>query len=556
MIETDDEQLTALLADPKLRELPATLSNELERSVGADVLCGSDPKLDEILEEAAQECDDLGDRLLVKISGDILPSGLDRTASDDPRNVYSSMARTCEAASRAFAKEGRTDSGLYWSQVRCGLAVGLRNLGVMNEDSVASQRLLMRAVEVAEELVQATRKNAAPENQANALAILAETYGRLAIRTEPDPETQSLLERSVEVWEDSIRAITKRDAPDFWSRHQTALAVALMRLCSMADAADRGALLARAGNAQEAGIETMDRKSDTMDWIRAHERLGAIRAVQADRETGGTSLRFRGAALKSLKTALRDISRDEQPKFWADTQATLGSLLVSQARSGAKESSELFQSAVKAYEKALQATSREKYPFEFASHNSKLGELLLEQAHMIKGKKKARNLLERARECLETAMQDLGAPESSGFWASTHFCLAKTLSTLAQHCPEDSDLTIGHYRRSVEVGDKLLNFLDENGFQDEQISIRVFLGTTVAELASHVINTPDMGDARELFERAQELYEGALKRCTGNARARAGEVWNSMMYLRDYLMDVKSKMDETKRDYENRRTLH
>lgn len=555
MIKMEDDKMKALHADPKLKKLPAALSIELERDVDADVLCGPDPKLDELLEEAARECDDLGDRLLVRIFGDCLPSDIARMERDDLRNVYSAMVRTCEAASRVFAKEGRTDSGLYWSQVRGGLAVGLRHLGELSEDSVASRRLLMRAVEVAEELVRTTPRVATPEKRAKALEALAESYGKLAIRTEPDPGTRPLLERAVEVWEDCVQAGTKPDAPKLWSLHQTSLAVALMKLCHLADAEDRRTLLARAAKAQQAAISTMDRKSEPMDWIRAHERLGAIRAVQADRETAETALRFRSAAVKALKIALREISREEQPTLWADTQASLAALLVMQARGGAKEAfAELFQSAINAYEKALQATSREKYPVEFAHYNSKVGELLLEQAHMTKGKKKEKRLLERARECLETAMQDIDAPNAAAFWAVTHFCLSKTLSKLAQHGPKD--LAIRHYRRSVEIGDRLLKFIDENGWQNEQISIRVFLGTTIGELASHVINTPDMDDARELFERAQELYQDALRRCTGNASARAGEVWNSMMYLRDYLMDVKRQIDETRREHENRRTLH
>ena len=65
MVESKDTYLDSLLANPKLQGLSAPLPEKLEHVLGADELCGRDTELDEILDKAARECDDLGKRMLV-----------------------------------------------------------------------------------------------------------------------------------------------------------------------------------------------------------------------------------------------------------------------------------------------------------------------------------------------------------------------------------------------------------------------------------------------------------------------------------------------------------
>ena len=86
-----DEHVAALLADEKLRHLPPALSDAMKRVPDFGFLRRL-KKIDDAVDQAILECDDLGDRLLARIYRHFANTGNKDTQSEDPKIYHYSLA--------------------------------------------------------------------------------------------------------------------------------------------------------------------------------------------------------------------------------------------------------------------------------------------------------------------------------------------------------------------------------------------------------------------------------------------------------------------------------
>ena len=86
-------------------------------------------------------------------------------------------------------------------------------------------------------------------------------------------------------------------------------------------------------------------------------------------------------------------------------------------------------------------------------------------------------------------------------------------------------------RRSAELGEESLKYIDNNNMEMHMVMAREFLGTVYAEMDNRV-SDGDLADA--LFDKSIGFIEEALRHCTGDARDMRSHLEDMLKRLRHY----------------------
>ena len=329
-----NERMPPPLPKPKLMELPPALAEVMKRAPESGILRWLE-EVESAVDEASQECEDLGHRLisgflhLTSYSGDDRPSGLAAI------NYFLALAGNSQAALIFFKSDERSAS--LCSLARLGLSMSLSSLGGLIVDDDEANMLLRRSIEIGEENDLSHTKDENPSNWLKAQEILAMTLRRKKMRAASHEDIRDLSEREVEAWDAAVRISKKLSPPGHWSKLQIALAEALLECSDHVDDADARKMRERSAAAQDESLKHLDRESEPQFWSRAQENLGNARFKLAEFESGGEARRLHVAAGKAFEAALGCVSEEDDPERWTRINCQLADALRLQAASSPKD---------------------------------------------------------------------------------------------------------------------------------------------------------------------------------------------------------------------------
>lgn len=518
-----------------LRELPLVLANALEEySSGTRVVKWLED-IDGAVVQAADQCDDLGNRLVSGLFAQIMEFDDDRLVGEINPNFYLALASASRAALSCFIRDERPAD--MRAQAGTRLAIGLCALGDMSLHDDQAREMLESAIEHAEESIRVITKDEHPAEWLCAHEALANSLRLNADRVESSADRRDLLERVVEAVENALTVDTKliqlRQLPGL----QLAIAAASLELSNYIKDESAVSMLARAAKIQQQALENLDRRRDLHRWSRAQDNLGNIMIRQCIRmkQSGSKdeeSLRNNYAvAGKAFKAALRGRSRNADPESWSRINFHLATALRLEASYFSNDADKVrfLKVAIKSYEEAWRAISYEDSPKHHAQTADDFGGALSELATLSKGRK-SRRLLERSVEVLETAGQNFDRRIDTPLWVSLKLELGKSLRLLAEMSPE-KDMALNYYGVCVQRAEEAIGIADEESLELAQVGLRMFLGRVYFEMVSR-LSEGELADT--LLEKAIRIYEDGVRKCKGEASHLKEDMDKVLASLREF----------------------
>ena len=517
MTEKGDGQLpTEQDGDEKAR-LPDELSRVLEEVRDVNTLFKPDAKLDRAISDASREYPDLGERLLKRAHQIFEAAG--KAVEAGERSVEGShvaAVRAAEAASRVFAKQ--EDAKEMWAQARFTLCCLLHVLGSTSEGAV-SRNFFARAVEAGEDAVRESPKGDPEGHWVAAQLGLSHVLHRMAEDEENGSAARALLERAAEAARQAQTVHTRKDHPRQWSKLQTHIGQVLLDLVDRLPPEDLSGALEDVVEVLEGALEVLDRKIDPQEWAQAHELIARVCNLQGMTADGGKARALFSRAAKALEAALRVIARADDPHRWAKIQGDLGMALHGQAlRGGDAVAGRLNARAVDAYESALIVFTPEESPAYCSIFNSYLSNTLFIMASTVESHKKARRLLARSANALETAIriQERGGVTSELYANRTR--LAGILQQQAMRSSEKEIMPL--LTRAGEVCDLALAETRRSRRPKDGPPMSLIFGNIVTELAVIGGNSKKVIDLRS---KAVRLLKDELNALGWGARNNRSE---------------------------------
>lgn len=534
MVGWKNSQLETLHDEKMLRQLPPVLANALAFDPETSVVNWI-RDIDGAVDEAAGECDDLGDRLVSGLFLKVMECDNERLVGEISPNFYLTLASASRAALSCFKRDKRPAD--LRAQAGTRLAIGLCALGDMSNHDDEALELFHSAIEHAEESIREITKSENPAEWLCAHEALANSLRLNADRVETPADRRNLLERSVEAVENALTVDTKliqlRQLPGL----QLAIAAASLELSNFIDDENAVSMLARSARIQEQALQNLNRRSDLHQWSAAQDNLGNIRMRQCIRMRQSGSKDAEGlrdnyaAAGKAFKAALRGRSRNADPENWARINFHLAAALRLEASyfSNEAEKKRFLKVAIDAYEEAWQALTCEELTKNHAKTADELGGALFDLATLSKGRK-SRRLLERSVEVLETAGQNFDRRIDTPQWISLKLELGKSLRLLAERCP-DNERSLSYYGLCAQRAEEAIDVADEEKFEIAQAGVRMFLGRVYFEMVNRL---PDGDLADTLLEKAIRSFESGVRKSKGEASHMREDMKKVLASLRRY----------------------
>lgn len=542
MIGADMERRAALKVIDSPGRLPHVLLQELDMVRGSDVLCGNDAELDETLEKAARDCEDLGDRLMVHVFRLIGEATRARDEGEDATGAFSRAARACEAALRVGATDDEGENVRERRAfARFGLSTSLRALGDLSDDAEESIRLFARAVEVGEEAARAISEEEAPHEWAAAQSGLADALYKQALFLDEEKTSRPLYERAIKAGEAARRILKKRilwrrrDRHE-WAELQKCLATSYLEIAMYINGEESHELLVRSVKAHRSALRNVNRKAYPMKYTRILESLGLACMKQGSLKFGKEGRRHLDKAADAFQMAYKSVRREEEPLCWVRNQARMGSCLRARAAISSRMVALILLSrAVVAYESSLKLLSHDGTPKDWAVYHDDMGDCLFDMAHRCSGET-ARRLFSRAQGAYEEALKSVNRKNGPHFWASLQTSIAATLRRQAIAGPEFEAMRL--LASAQKVCEGAMRAFDSLGATKGQGLTRSYLATIIGGIA---VRTMDKDEALALYKKAIMICEEGVKICKrGQAENQRVDLLDSLKRLRQCVRNLES----------------
>jgi tetratricopeptide (TPR) repeat protein len=230
-------------------------------------------------------------------------------------------------------------------------------------------------------------------------------------------DAHAAVDRALEVY-------TRENNPEMWARTQVLLGWVLLELDMRGDSlvSDGDVIVLALEYARAAlnrALEVFTRENNPEMWAQTQITLGRV-LLAIGTGWGGQALEDARAA---LSRALEVFTRENNPEMWAETQILLGSVLCAM---GAHGNARALRDARAALSRALEVFTRENNPEKWAQTQTLLGWVLLAIGEL--GNARA---LRDARAAVNRALEVFTRENNPEMWAGAQFALGMTFLIIA-----------------------------------------------------------------------------------------------------------------------------
>lgn len=196
-------------------------------------------------------------------------------------------------------------------------------------------------------------------------------------------------------------------------------------------------------------------------------------------------------AREVLEAALVEISREQSPLVWAETQNSLGNILSAQGQQ--QRNADLFNGAIASFGHALEVLSQEESPLDWAATQSNLGAVLQALGRQESDSK----LLSKAVDAYTAALLEYSRKETPEEWAAVMFQLGATLHTYGSLLKGNRT-----FQKSVVAYKNALAELDADNYALELAATHNNRGAVLHHLGESEENAERLGEAVRSYETA------------------------------------------------------
>jgi tetratricopeptide (TPR) repeat protein len=241
-----------------------------------------------------------------------------------------------------------------------------------------------------------------------------------------------LLAQAKAAYRMALRVAQWEDIPLYWALMQQHLGAALSQQATLTEGAERAGLHAQAVEALQDARGLYERSLMKDAGARTHEDLGVALSDQAHLAEGAERAALLGQAIAAYRAALEIYAREAPRTNWARTQNNLGIALMQQAElAEGTARAALLNEARAAHEAALEVYTPAGTPDHWAGTQCNLGNVLRHQAEQAEGAEGAA-LLAQAVAAYRTALQVCPREDAPDAWAMTQNNLGNALSDQAE----------------------------------------------------------------------------------------------------------------------------
>jgi hypothetical protein len=384
--------------------------------------------------------------------------------------------------------------------------------------SAQAEEFRKEAVATARSAVKHISKEQDPEQWANMQIILGLVEGAQVARQVTDgsisvgyaaaiPVAKATLDESLAALNAALDVFDQKNHPKEWGTAKATIAnfLALKALFAMARHADseKAALLKQAEAADRSALDALTKDQYGHEWAETQDSLGGILLQEAESESPPRSLELSRQAELAYRAALAIRTKQDGPMGWANTQDKLAGLLKSRALLVTRpESIGLFRDSVALMREESDVITRSGFPQRWARLQDTLGGTLAMLGVRQTGSDAAGTLMEAAQ-AYKNALEVFTREEYPQRWAWAEKALGTVLTAESSFARSDESHEV--LAAAVTAEQNALEVFKQQTYPEEWAGTKANLGWALATLSSH-----EPANARELLGHAAEAYRAAL----------------------------------------------
>ena len=355
-----------------------------------------------------------------------------------------------------------------WASTRWALGNVLRSQARASVGAEGS-RLLAESVLAYESALQVFTRAATPDDWAKVQISLA-----MALTFQSEGAVGSERTRLLGLAEDRIRAAlqvqVRERYPGLWAASTGNLSIVLRAHAKAVEGPERKLRLDQAVEANRSLLGVFSPETHPRDWAKAHAEfafslLASVVAAPSDPGGGLERARMLEEAEMALRSALRVLTREANPRGWAGSQDLLGVTLRLRGEVGpAADRIRLLDQAIAAHRAGLEVHTRDQLPLDWAASQCNLATALHDQAMNNRGMERVR-ILDESILAFQDALGAFSRTDQSWRWANAQVRLAGVLFERSKSTGEAN--RVRHLEEVAEVYRSGVEVLERQGLRGE-----------------------------------------------------------------------------------------